>query len=256
MILAILQARMSSSRLPGKILKPLAGQPMILRQIERVRRARSIDRLIIATSNDASDDDLAALCEDYDIECFRGDLNDVLKRFHDAAQTVRPDHVMRLTGDCPLADPEVIDRLSAFYHAGNYDYATNAVEPTWPDGLDAELFRHECLEKTYHEATLPSDREHVTPWIRKQPFYKIGHLKGPHDYSALRWTVDEPADYELASIIYDRFYPQNPAFTTADILRYLDERPELKTWNTTHKRNEGYAKSLQQDERKQGGKTS
>lgn len=245
--LAILQARTSSTRLPGKVLMPVLGRPLIMHQIDRIRCMKEVDRLILATSDDPSDDALAALCKENDVECYRGDLNDVLKRFYDAAIGIHPDHVVRLTGDCPLIDPEVVDQVIRFYRDGHYDYATNAVEPTYPDGLDAEVFKFSCLEADYKNATLPSDREHVTPWIRKQPNYKIGHFKGPQDWSVLRWTVDEPRDFELVTMIYEHFYPTNPHFTTADILAYLEQRPELKTWNTEHKRNEGYLKSLKED---------
>lgn len=245
--LAILQARTSSTRLPGKVLMPVLGRPLILHQIDRIRRMQEVNRLILATSNDPSDDDLAALCAANDIEFYRGDLNDVLKRFYEAAKDIRPDNVVRLTGDCPLIDPEVVDKVIRFYRDGNYDYATNAVEPTYPDGLDVEVFRFSCLEADYNNATLQSDREHVTPWIRKQEGYKIGHFKGPQDWSALRWTVDEPRDFELVTMIYKYLYPPNPHFTTADVLAYLEQRPELKTWNTDHQRNEGYLKSLTED---------
>lgn len=249
MNLAILQARMSSTRLPGKVLKPILGRPMILHQIDRVKRIKGIDRLIIATTDDPSDDGLADLCRDQGIPFFRGDLNDVLKRYYDAAKTAQPDHVTRLTGDCPLLDPDVADQVIDFYHAGGYDYATNAVEPTYPDGLDIEIFRFDCLEQDYLHAQLQSEREHVTPWIRKQPGYKIGHFKGPQNWSNLRWTVDEPRDFELVEMIYNHLYPANPNFTYQDVLTFLEERPELKTWNTMHERNEGLKKSEDQDKK-------
>jgi spore coat polysaccharide biosynthesis protein SpsF len=245
--LAVLQARTSSTRLPGKVLKPVLGRPLILHQIDRIHRMSEIDRLILATSTDSSDDALAELCQANGIECFRGDLNDVLKRFYDAIQKIHPETIVRLTGDCPLIDPDVVNQVIRFYRNGDYDYATNAVEPTYPDGLDAEVFRFSCLEAAYQNASLPSEREHVTPWIRKQPQYRIGHFKGPQDWSALRWTVDEPRDFELITMIYEHLYPRNPHFTTQDILDYLEERPELKTWNTEHQRNEGLLKSLEKD---------
>lgn len=247
MILAVLQARTTSTRLPGKVLKPVCGQPLILRQIERVRRMKTLDRLILATSDDESDDPLAALCAASGIECFRGDLNDVLKRFYDAAKPHNPAHVVRLTGDCPLFDPGVGDEVVNFYLKGGYDYATNCVEPTYPDGLDIEVFKFSCLEAAFRQAKLASEREHVTPWIRKQPQHKIGHFKGPQDWSALRWTVDEPADFELVKNIYEHLYPANPEFTFNDVLAYLDKNPALKTCNTQHQRNEGLKKSELKD---------
>jgi spore coat polysaccharide biosynthesis protein SpsF len=247
MNLAILQARMSSTRLPGKILKPILGRPMLMHQIDRIKRVKGIDRLIVATTDQPEDNGVEELCNSNGVEVFRGDLNDVLKRYYDAAITARPEIVTRLTGDCPLFDAEVADLVINFFHTGQYDYATNAVEPTYPDGLDLEVFRFECLEADYKNAQLQSEREHVTPWIRKQTQYKIGHFKGPQDWSDLRWTVDEPRDFELVEMIYNHLYPENPQFGYRDVLAYLEERSDLKTWNTEHKRNEGYLKSLQQD---------
>lgn len=248
MILALLQARVSSRRLPGKVLLPLLGEPMILRQLERIRRCRRIDRIVVATSTDASDDPLASVCARAAVEVFRGSLADVLDRFHGAAAAHSPATIVRLTADCPLADPELIDRVIAFFFEGGYDYATNALQPTYPDGLDVEVFRAACLEEAWHEAKLPSEREHVTPFIHGRPGrYRIGHFAGEQDLSALRWTVDEALDFELVSQVYAALYPGKPDFGTADVLRLLERRPDLKTLNTRHKRNEGMKRSLQED---------
>jgi glutamate-1-semialdehyde 2,1-aminomutase len=248
MILAILQARVSSARLPQKVIKSILGRPMLGLQLERLRRSRRIERLILATSVDPSDDALENLGRAEKVEVFRGNLDDVLDRFYQAALPFRPEHVVRLTGDCPLADPAIIDAVIDDHLASGADYTTNAVEPTWPDGLDVEVFKFRCLEEAWREADLPSQREHVTPFINTQPDrYEIRHVKGPQDLSALRWTVDEPADLELISIIYGELYPRLPTFSTADILELLERRPELKTLNSWHKRNEGLAKSLEKD---------
>lgn len=250
MILAILQARFSSSRLPGKVLLPILGRPMLALQIERLRRSARIDRLILATSLDKSDDGVEAFAKAEGVECFRGNLDDVLDRFYQAARPHKPDHVVRLTGDSPLADAALIDDIIREHLEQGNDYTTNAVEPTYPDGLDAEVFKFSCLEEAWREAKLPSQREHVTPFINRQPDrYRIAHYKREPDLSALRWTVDEPADYELVKIIYGELYPAKPAFATADILALLKRRPELRDLNTTHKRNEGYEKSLQAEKK-------
>ncbi len=243
MNLAILQARLSSTRLPGKVLKPILGEPMLLRQIERVKRIQGIDRLIVATTDESGDQPIADLCTAHDIEFFRGDLNDVLKRFYEACASIQPDFVTRLTGDCPLIDPQVAGNVISFFHESGADYATNAVQPTYPDGLDIEIFKFSCLKSAYEFAHLPSEREHVTPWIRAQDVYRIVHYKGDADHSSLRWTVDEQEDFELVTMIYEHLYPRNPEFSFEDILAYLEERPELKTWNTRHERNEGLKKS-------------
>ncbi len=248
MILGIVQARVSSSRLPEKVISPLLGKPMILRQIERLKRINQLDRLILATSNDASDNRLAEICAQEGVECFRGNLDDVLDRFYQAALTCRPDYIVRLTGDCPLADPELIDKVITFFFAGSYDYGCNCLEPSYPDGLDVEIFRFSCLEDAWKEATLPSQREHVTPFIHQQPDrYRIACMKSEVDLSGLRWTVDEPADFDFVTRIYEALYPWNPKFVTADILELLEQQPDLLTLNSAIERNEGYATSLLKD---------
>lgn len=248
MILGILQARASSTRLPGKVLLPILGKPMLARQLERLRRVRQIDKLLVATSLDASDDRLAELCAEEGVECFRGDLDDVLSRFYHAALPYRPEYVVRLTGDCPLADPEVIDRMITFFLAGGYDYCSNCVEPSYPDGLDAEIFSFSSLERSWAEAVLPSHREHVTPFINQQPErFKLGCLKNDTDLSHLRWTVDEPADFQLVTEVYEALYPQEPAFGMKEILGLFEQRPQLLSLNGSFQRNEGFRESLEKD---------
>ncbi len=247
-VLAIVQARASSSRLPGKVLRPILGRPMLSRQLERLRRCKHIGKLLVATSDDFSDQPIADLCVAESVACFRGSLSDVLDRFYQAANSFLPAHVVRLTGDCPLADPEVIDRVIEFYLQGDFDFVSNAIDPTFPDGLDAAVFRFRLLEQAWREAKLPSEREHVTPFMRHHPErYKIGSYKGSPDRSYLRWTVDEPADFAFVSAVYERLYPGKPDFSSEDICRLLDERPELLRLNSGIERNEGLQRSQQQD---------
>jgi spore coat polysaccharide biosynthesis protein SpsF len=248
MILAILQARVSSTRLPGKVLKPILGKPMLLRQIERIRLASMIDTLIVATSTDPTDDAIERLCRENNITFYRGSLDDVLDRFYQASKPIRPDHVVRLTGDCPLTAPRLIDEVITFHVQGGYDYSSNTIEPTWPDGLDIEVIRFSCLEQAWNEATLPSHREHVTPFIHGQANrFRIGSFKGQIDMSAHRWTVDEPEDFELVTNIYEALYPNKPDFTTTDILGFLEKNPGVRSLNAHLIRNEGYQKSLIED---------
>jgi spore coat polysaccharide biosynthesis protein SpsF len=247
-IVAVLQARVSSTRLPGKVLKPILGIPMILRQIERIRRVQGIDQVLLATSVDRSDDPLAALCQDNGVVCFRGSLDDVLDRYYQAVKPLMPDHVVRLTGDCPLCDPSLIDLVIGFHINGQFDYTSDALEPTYPDGLDVEVIRFECLSQAWLEARIHSHREHVTPYIYRQPGrFRIGSFRGDVDLSELRWTVDEPDDFILATRIYEALYSTNPEFGTAEILNLLDCCPELKSINVHYQRNEGYQKSLSKD---------
>lgn len=248
-VLAILQARVSSSRLPNKVLAPILGRPMLAHQIERLKRAGTVDALVVATSDDASDDVLAALCAELGVACHRGSLDDVLARFAGAYAAFGPaEHVVRLTGDCPLADPAVIDAVVRHHMGSGAHYTTNALQPTWPDGLDVEVMRAESLMCAFVEARLPSEREHVTPFIHKHPErFDIEHVKGERDLSTLRWTVDEPADLAFVAEVYAALYPRDRAFDTAAILALLESRPELAALNGGFMRNEGYAKSLATD---------
>ena len=220
MATAILQARMSSSRLPGKVLKPLLGQPMILRQIERLRRCRELERIVVATSQDPSDDILAETLARAGLETVRGPLDDVLGRFVLAADQLQLEgEIVRLTADCPLADPGVIDACIALRREGGFDYASNGLVRTYPRGLDVEVFTASALRRAGAEAISPYDREHVTPWLyREETALRLGKLVGSPDLSEFRWTVDLPADFDFVSQVFGALYPGNPAFTTEDIL--------------------------------------
>lgn len=249
MTLAILQARTSSSRLPGKVLKPVLGQPMILRQIERIRQARRIDRLILATSTDATDDVLIGVSKAQGVECGRGSLEDVLDRYYQVAQKLAPAHVVRLTADCPLLDPWVMDDTIAFHIEGGYDYTSNALdELTFPNGLDVEVVRFECLERAWREARLPSEREHVTPYFyNHRELFRLGSYCGKPNLSHMRWTVDEPEDLEFVRRVYAALYPANPSFRMCDVVTLMDREPALAAINSQFQRNEGYKRSLVKD---------
>jgi len=255
MIIALLQARVSSSRLPGKVLMPILGRPMLALQLERLLRCKAFDRLVVATSDRGEDDRLASLCEEMEVEVFRGSLGDVLDRFYQAAVPHAPEHIVRLTGDCPLADPQLIDRIVAHHLKSGADYTTNAMEPTFPDGLDVEVVRFCCLEEAWRVAELPSEREHVTPYVNRRPErFHIEHFKEVPNRSHLRWTVDEAADFEFVRQVYKTLYPVNPSFTTDDILTLLDTRPRLAEINSGVQRNEGAVKSFEADARYLAGK--
>jgi len=248
MILGILQARVSSSRLPGKVLKPILGKPMLLRQIERLRRIKNLDGLLVATSVEVSDDPIEVLCRENNIGCFRGSLEDVLDRFYQAAKKYEPAHIVRFTGDCPLIDPEVVERLVALHLQGAFDYTSLTKPPTFPDGLDAEIFRYSVLERTWCEAILPSYREHVTPYIYREPSnFILGNLANMVNLAHLRWTVDNQEDMELVVKIYEALHTKKPNFLLEDILDFLVDNPYLCALNVKYKRNEGLIRSLKQD---------
>lgn len=247
-IWAILQARSSSSRLPGKVLKPLLGEPMLARQIERILRCQRLDGLLIATSDASDDDAIAALAARLQLPCFRGSLNDVLSRYAQAAAGLDAEQIVRLTGDCPLTDPTIIDAVIDQHLREGNDYTSNCAPATLPDGLDVEVVRKAVLLAADAQAIKPSEREHVTLYVRNHAEqFKLGNYHHQPDLSGLRWTVDEPEDFAFVSAVYAALYPQRPDFTTADILALLQQQPQLGAINHRLERNEGLLRSLQQD---------
>jgi spore coat polysaccharide biosynthesis protein SpsF len=232
LILALLQARTSSSRLPGKVLEPVAGAPMILRQIERVARARRIDRLVVATSDQPSDDALSRVLRQADVEVFRGPLDDVLARFLGALEAYPADHVVRLTADCPLADPQVIDTTIARHLEAGADYTANRVDGAgFPKGQDVEVITAEALRRAGAEAATPEEREHVTWGVWNRPArYRIARLEPPGDEGEVRWTVDRPDDLEFVRAVYDGLYPENPAFSSDDVRAFVRTHPKWAHW--------------------------
>lgn len=248
MILAILQARSGSTRLPGKVLKPIMAKPMLAYHLERLTQCKQIDKLIVATSDQPEDLAIAELCSTLNVSCFRGPLDNVLARFYLAAQEDKPSHIVRLTGDCPLADPELIDELITFHLQGKYDYSSNCHIPTYPDGLDAEILTYQTLQTIYENASTKTEQEHVTYYVHQHKTgFNIGLLSRTPSLAHLRWTVDEPADFELVRHIYERLFSEHSHFTTADILALIEREPELATYNTQHLRNEGLARSLEKE---------
>lgn len=195
---AIIQARTSSSRLPGKVLAPLNGVPMIVFMLRRVARAKQLDHIVLATSTEKTDDVLAHQVAQFGFDCYRGQLLDVLGRFAGAATLHAADIVVRLTGDCPLIDADLIDNVVSTLIEGDFDYVSNADPPTFPNGLDVEAFTREALFKANESAHVSTDREHVTPYIRRnKALFRQANVRSEIDLSALRWTVDHPDDLEF-----------------------------------------------------------
>jgi spore coat polysaccharide biosynthesis protein SpsF len=225
-VAVVVQARMSSTRLPGKVLRPLAGAPALARMMERVARVSLAQSIVVATSDRADDDPLAEMCGAHGIPISRGPLDDVLARF---VQAVPPefDTVVRLTGDCPLIDPALVDRHVELFlrDRSRSRYVTNAVERTFPDGLDVEVVARDLLVRAEREADSAFDREHVLTWAREHA--RLEPVTQPSDLSALRWTLDTSADYDAISAIYEALYPECPEFSSGDVYRLLVRRPEL-----------------------------
>ena len=246
MVLAILQARTSSSRLPRKVLHPLLGRAMILRQLERLNRSKEISKIVLATSIDESDDMLAVTVETAGYAVYRGSLDDVLDRYYTCARDYVPEHIVRVTGDCPVIDWRLVDEVIRCHITGGYDY-THTTE-RFPDGLDTEVMTFAALTRAHQEAKIPSEREHVTLYFRNRPeLFRIGSVDAAADYGDLRWTVDEPRDFAFVEAVYTELFPRNNDFAMQDILALLDEKPELREINQGILRNEGLQKSIAED---------
>ncbi len=243
---AFIQARVSSSRFPGKVLEDLGGLPLIVYMVHRARRAALVDEVVVVTSTESSDDPLAEALERHGIPVFRGPLDDVLQRFVLAAHAHDATEVVRLTGDCPLIDPAVVDGVLRLRRGQQTDYASNCEPPTFPDGIDVECFTRDALERAAAQARLASQREHVTLWMREEGSgLRRANLRALADLSALRLTVDYPDDLavvrELVAIL-----PADGRFDMYDVLRALAARSDLLEHNV-HARNEGLAASLLKD---------
>ena len=241
--IAIIQARMSSTRLPGKILKELVpGTTALEYMLTRISHATLLDKIIIATTENSSDVVIVEKMKGIGQSYFVGSENDVLDRYYKAAIGAGAQHgdiIVGLTSDCPLHDPAVIDEVVRYFKSGDYDYAENALEPyTYPDGMDTEVFTFDALERAWKEATKPSHREHVTFYFWKNPgLFKLGHCENPKAGQAdYRLSLDYPSDYELISKVAQHFAPRMD-FTMDDILEFLDAHPEIKNLNANVSRN-------------------
>lgn len=245
-IVAIIQARMSSSRLPGKILMPLAGKPVLEHVVRRIRTCKTIAKVVVATSTDQTDDAIQTWCEEAGVSYYRGSLDDVLDRYYQAAKLYQANAVVRITADCPVIDPTIVDEVVTGFLAGGYDYYGLSGE--FPDGLDCTVFAFTALAQAWREAKLKSEREHVGPYIEKHPeLFKSGELNKFTGLSHHRWTLDEPRDYDFLQAVFASLYREESPFLASEVLSLLENEPELMDINGNIIRNEGYLKSLMED---------
>ncbi|OCX54727.1 acylneuraminate cytidylyltransferase [Mucilaginibacter sp. PPCGB 2223] len=240
-IVIVVQARMSSTRLPGKVLKPILGKSLLSRMIERLQMIRHQATIIIATSDAEQDDIIETEANAIGVPCFRGSLSNCLDRHYQAGKKYNADVVIKIPSDCPLIDPRIIDQVLDFYlqHTGEYDFVNNLHPATWPDGNDVEIMTMACIEKAWKEASRPLELEHTTPYIWENPDkFRIANISWPAglDYSmSHRFTIDYPEDYEFINRVYEELYPAKHDFSCDDILKLLDEKPEI------YQINAGYA---------------
>ena len=239
-IVIVVQARMSSSRLPGKVLLPILGKSLLYRMIERLQMVKHQVQIVIATSTDAKDDAIETEAANIGVPCYRGSLDNCLDRHYQAGLKYKADVVIKIPSDCPLIDPLIIDEVLDFYftHEGEYDFVNNLHPATWPDGNDVEIMTMACLEKNWKEASRPLELEHTTPYIWENPDqFKIANVTWSTglDYSmSHRFTIDYPHDYDLINRVYEELYPAKVNFSCDDILALLTKKPEIYQINADY----------------------
>lgn len=244
----IIQARRGSSRFFSKVTRSIVGKPMLYHVIRRTKHADLVSEVILATSKKQEDKILEDIATATGIRTFFGNSDDVLDRYYQAAKEYGIRNVVRITADCPLIDPGIIDRTIEKFREGSFDYVSNSIRPTFPEGLSVEVFSFEALERAWLEARLMSEREHVTPYIWKNSNrFKLGELSNTLNLSHLRWTVDYKADLAFVKVVYHNLFKINPYFSYSDILQLLERKPHLKSINAGIKLREGYEKSLRED---------
>ncbi len=239
-VITVIQARTGSSRLPGKVLRPLLGKPLLARLVERVKSAGLVGTVVVATTQLRQDDPIQAVCRAEGVPCYRGHATDLLDRHYRAGQLFGAEAVVKIPSDVPLIDPQIIDRVLGVYLADPdaYDYVSNLHPPTYPDGNDVEVMTMAALEIAWREAKRDFEREHTTPYLWENPDrFRLGNVTWETglDYSMLhRWTIDYEEDYHLIRTVYERLYPQKPLFGLDDILALLDREPEIGTLNARY----------------------
>ncbi len=247
-IVAIIQARMGSTRLPGKTMMKILGKPIIQHVIDRVKKSRLINKVWLITTVNKEDDALVKWAENNYVKYYRGGVEDVLDSYYQTALLAGADAVVRITGDCPLIDSKIIDKVVVEYLKGNADYVCNRRPPTFPDGLDTEIFSLAALKKDWTEARLKSDREHVTTYVWRHPnLFKLKSITHSPDLSKHRWTLDTKKDFSFIKKIICECAKRNLEGNTEDILNIIKDHPEWLKINKGQLRNEGYLKSLKQD---------
>ncbi|MFC1874300.1 cytidylyltransferase domain-containing protein [Chloroflexota bacterium] len=248
-IVAIVQARMGSTRLPGKVMREILGKPVLAHLITRLKESRLIEGIVIATSDKERDKPILKLARELGIDSFAGNEDDVLDRYYRAARKYSAEVIVRITADCPLIDPELVDKVVAYYldKEDMVDLAHSG--PSYPDGVvETEVFPFTAMEKAWKEAHLASEREHVTAYIWKNTeIFRTATLENEEDLSHIRLVVDDERDFQLVAEIFENLYQEGEIFHLKDIMNFLKKRPKLLELNKRTVRNEGYQKSLSRD---------
>ncbi|MDD5595652.1 MAG: glycosyltransferase family protein [Candidatus Omnitrophica bacterium] len=244
----IIQARVGSTRLPNKVLLKVLDRTILEYVIARVRQAKHVDQVFVATTTNKNDLGIVNLAKKSGVEVFRGSENDLLDRFFQTARLFKIKNIVRITADCPLIDPDIIDSVIKLYFKSKVDYCSNILKRSFPVGLDVEIFSFNALRTAWERAGLPSEREHVTPYIIKHPDrFKLANISFKKDLSVKRWTLDRKEDFKLIKAILEALYPKNPNFKIPDVIKFLNKHPNLEKINSHILYNEGYLKSVRRD---------
>lgn len=225
------QARMGSTRLPGKVMMPVLGRPLLDYLLERLAQVKEASAIAVLTTHQSIDDSIVSFCQQKGIPCYRGPEDDVLARYYQVAKERRPDAIVRITADCPLIDPDIVDQVIHTYSSffPSYDYVSNSLQRTYPRGLDTEVFSFQALEQAFHQAGELAEREHVTPYLYRHPEkFRLYNIASPCSLAHYRWTVDTVEDFTLIRLILEHLYATHPHFRLNDILQLLHQHPQ---WN-------------------------
>lgn len=247
-VIGIIQARMGSTRLPGKTLIDICGKPLLEHILDRIQKSTKIDEFVIATTDNIEDNSIINFSARMGISCFCGSEEDVLDRYYQCARLHKADIIVRITADDPFKDPIVVDRVVCEILGSNYDYVSNTIHPTYPEGLDIEVFTFEALERSWREATTALDREHVTPYLWLHPDkFKIKNIEYEKNLSHMRWTLDTLEDLAFTREIYKKLYVPGKLFLMQDILNLLEENPEIQKLNANVERFSGHKKIIEEE---------
>ena len=245
MVIAIIQARMGSTRLPGKVLMEVNGRPLLAYQLDRISKSKKLDRVIVATSTLEKDGAIESFCKSYGVDCYRGSEDDVMSRYYECAKQYSPDAIVRITADCPLIDPEIIDKVVQKFKDNNVDYCANTVPPEtskFPDGSDIEVFSMQALERANSEIQYAHRREHVTFQFWQGQDYVSSQYTQDKDWSNYRITVDYPEDFEVVNYIFDELKAKSIFGSLAEIIKIIDNNQEIKEKNSQYFFGQGWNK--------------
>jgi len=245
-IVAVIQARLGSTRLPKKVLLPLEDRTVLEWVITRVKASSFVNDIVVATTLNKEDLEIVKLCSNIGIRVYCGSEDNVLDRYYQVAKLLKADHVVRITADCPLIDPRVIDEIVDLHLKTCADFTCNTIEVTYPDGEDTEIFKFEALCESWKNATQQVELEHVTPYVKNRPnIFNLVNLKYKQDLSKKRWTLDNKEDYRFMCLVFKNVYKGNPLFSMGEVLDFLDKNPDIEKINRHIVRNEAYLEQIE-----------